>query len=358
MTQSEVRMGVVGTGGFANFAHMPGYQAHPKARIVGVCDIILERAQAAAKAFDATFVTDNYNELIERDDIDAIDIVAPNNVHIPIALAAIAAGKHVICEKPLAMSLREAQQLIDAAKETGAKTGVNFTYRGHPAARYAKQLIAEGDLGKIYHVNAFYMQGWLVDPKTPMAWRLQKDITGTGVLGDLASHIIDLSMWFTNARITSVVGDARTFVDERPLSDGSGMGKVDVDDGCDFLVRYDNGAMGTFVSSRYGTARANYQRIEVYGSTGALVYDWEDKDHLQVALGDDAARYRWHTAPVPDSLTPRDGGLGWTENVSNFIDAILEDKEMVPNFEAGLANQAVLDAVATSAENRSWVKVA
>ena len=357
MAQSEVRVGVVGTGGFANFAHMPGYQAHPKARIAGVCDIILDRAKAAAERFGATIVTEDYRELVNRDDIDAIDVVTPNNVHVPIALAAIRAGKHVMCEKPLGMNFAEAQELIDAAKETRAKTGINFSYRGHPAARYAKDLISGGQIGKIYHVNAFYMQGWLVNAKSPIVWRLQKEMTGTGALGDLASHIVDLTMWFTDAKITSVVGDTSTFLDERPLPDGSGNGKVDVDDGCDFLARYDNGAMGTFVSSRYGTSRGNYQRIEVYGEKGGLVYSFEDKDNLEVSLGDDAKAYKWLTVPVPGSFTPRDGNTGWTENVSNFIDAIIEDKEMVPDFQDGLNNQAVLDAVAISAENRSWVKV-
>lgn len=271
MAQPEVRVGVVGTGGFANQVHLPGYQAHPKAKVVGVCDIILDRAKAAAEEFGATIVTEDYNDLIDRDDIDAIDVATPNNVHVPIALAAIKAGKHVICEKPLAMNYGEAKELIDAAKAAGAKTGVNFSYRGHPAARYARDLISSGQIGRIFHINAFYMQGWLVNPKTPIVWRLQKDITGTGVLGDLASHVIDLTMWFTDTKITSVVGDMATFTEERPLLDGTGTGKVDVDDASTFLARYENGAMGTFVSSRYGTARGNYQRIEVYGDKGGLV---------------------------------------------------------------------------------------
>lgn len=357
MAQSEVRMGIVGTGGFANEAHMPGYHAHPKAKIVGVCDIVLDRAKAAAEKFGATVITDDYKELIGRDDIDAIDVATPNNVHVPIALAAIKAGKHVMCEKPLAMNIDEARELIAAAKATGAKTGVNFTYRGHPASRFAKDLIATGQIGKLYHINAFYMQGWLVNPKSPIVWRLQKEFTGTGALGDLASHIVDLAMWYADAKITSVVADMTRFVDERPKLDGSGNGKVDVDDSATFLTRFEGGAMGTFVSSRYGTARGNYQRIEVYGDKGALVYNWEDKDHLVVSLGDDARTYRWQTVAVPDSFTTRDGRQGWTENVSNFIDAIAEDKEMSPNFEDGLANQEVLDAVSISAEKGTRVSL-
>ena len=357
MAQTEVRVGVIGTGGFANFAHMPGYQAHPKAKIAGVCDIILDRAKAAAERFGAEIVTGDYRELVSRDDIDAIDIVTPNNVHIPIALAAVEAGKHAICEKPLAMNFAEAQELIDAAEAAKVKTGVNFTYRGHPAARYAKDLISKGEIGKVFHVNAFYMQGWLVNPKFPIVWRLQKEATGTGSLGDLASHIVDLTMWFIDANITSVVGDANRFLDERPLPDGSGMGKVDVDDCCDFLARYSNGAMGTFVSSRYGTARANYVRVEIYGLKGGLVFSFDDKDNLEVSLGEEARRNGWTKEPVPASYAPRDGATGYTENVSNFIDAIIEDHEMAPSFRDGLANQAVLDAVAASVESGSWQTV-
>ncbi len=357
MSSSEVRIGVVGTGGFANQVHMPGYHAHPRAKIVGVCDIILERAEAAAKRFGATFVTDDYKELVSRDDIDAIDVVTPNVVHVPIALAAIKAGKHVICEKPLAMSHAEAQELIAAAKETGAKTGVNFTYRGHPASRYAQYLISRGHIGRIFHVNAFYMQGWLVSPDTPIVWRLQKDMTGTGVLGDLGSHVIDLACWFTGAKITSVVADMSTFVEERPLPGGTGKGKVDVDDASTFLARFDNGAMGTFVSSRNATARGNYQRIEVYGESGALVYSWDDKEYLEASVGHFAKEYQMLKIPVPARFTPRDGGTGFTENISNFIDAILNDKEMVPNFADGLENQEVLDAVSMSAEDGTWVSI-
>jgi len=358
MALTEVSVGVVGTGGFANQVHLPGYHLHPKAKIVGVCDIIADRAKWSAERYGAAIVTEDYNELVTSSEVDAIDIVTPNVVHVPAALAAIKAGKHVICEKPLAMNLVEAQELIDAAKVTGAKTGVNFSYRGHPAARYTRDLIADGQIGSIYHINAFYMQGWLVNPQAPMVWRLQKEMTGTGSLGDLASHIVDLTMWFSGDRITSVVGDWHTFVNERPLADDSGTGTVDVDDACNFLARFSNGAMGAYVSSRYGTSRGNYQRIEVYGDKGALVYTWEDKDHIEASFGDDARTYKWEAIPIPDAYTTRDGTYGWTENVSNFIDAIIEDKEMSPNFQDGLNNQAVLDAVAASAENQAWVEVA
>lgn len=358
MTDNEVRVGVVGTGGFANSVHMQGYRQHPGANLVGVCDIDIGRANRAAETFGAGFVTDDYHELVTRDDIDAIDIVTPNVLHTPVALAAFKAGKHVMCEKPLTMNYAEAQQLARAAEEAGTVTGVNFSYRGHPAARYVKYLIEKGNIGRIFHVNAFYMQGWLTYPKSPMVWRLQKEMTGTGVLGDLGAHVIDLVEWMTGEQITEVVADMTTFIKQRPLADGSGMGEVDVDDGATFLARLNGGGMGTFVSSRNATARGNYQRIEIYGDAGSLVYSWDDTDHIEAALGPVFVREgQMLSIPVPARFTPRDGQYGWTENVSNFIDAIIDGKEMEPNFSHGIRNQEVLEAITMSVQDRRWVSL-
>lgn len=358
MDNNKVRVGVVGTGGFANTVHMTGYRDHPQAIVAGVCDIDISRANQAAKTFGAEFVTDDYNELVTRDDIDAIDIVTPNVLHVPIALAALKAGKHVMCEKPLAMSYAEAQQLAKAAADSGTVTGVNFSYRGHPAARYVHYLIQKGHIGRIFHVNAFYMQGWLTYPKVPLVWRLQKKLTGTGVLGDLGAHVIDLVEWMTGEKITELVADMKTFIKERPLLDGSGMGEVDVDDGATFLTRFDGGGMGTFVSSRYATAQGNYQRIEIYGDAGSLIYSWDDTNHIEAALGPVFVREgQMLKIPVPDRFRPRDGKYGYTENVSNFIDAIIQGKVMVPGFKQGIRNQEVLEAVAISAQERRWVEL-
>ncbi len=360
MSDTEIRAGVVGTGFWANSVHMAAYRDHPQARVLGVCDVEIERARSAARTFGAEFVTRDYMELVTRDDIDVVNVVTPNVVHAPVALAALEAGKHVMCEKPLAMSYSEAEQLARAAAEAGVKTGINFTYRGHPAARFARHLVEQGQIGRIFHVNAFYMQGWLVNPEVPMVWRLRKEMTGTGALGDLGSHIVDLVEWLTGERIVSLVSDMQTFVEDRPLADGSGTGRVDVDDGATFLTRFGNGAMGTFVSSRYGTARPNYQRIEIYGDKGALVYSWEDTDNIQAAVGPVSVREsQMLSIPVPQRFKPTRRGaadrFGTTQNMQHFVEAILEDKEMVPNFRDGLRNQEVLEAVAISSQDRGWV---
>ncbi len=361
MTDNCVRVGMIGTGNWANAGHLHVYQKHPRAKLIGVCDVVSEKAQRAAEKFGAGFATTDYSALLARDDIDAVDIATPNVMHAPIALAALGAGKHIICEKPMAMNYREAWAMAQAVRGAGVKTAINFVYRGHPAAQFAHHLVQEGYIGRIFQVNAFYMQSWLVDPQMPLVWRLQKGVTGTGTLGDLGSHIIDLAEWITGERIKTLLADMQTFVPERPLLDNSGIGQVDVDDGANFLARFENGAMGTFVSSRYGTGHQNYQRLEVYGEQGALIYSVDDVDHIQVALGPAFVKERVMTSmPVPRRFKSSDESSHFARQnrpgiIHAFIEAILDDKEMQPNFEDGLRNQEILEAIEISAHERRWV---
>lgn len=360
MANKKVRIGVIGTGSWANYGHMAVYQQHPQVKLVGVCDIDPLRAEESAKTFGAQFTTTDFTELVERNDIDAIDIVTPNVAHAPIALAAMEAGKHVMCEKPLAMSYHQARDMARVAQDTGVKNGINFVYRHHPAAQYARHLIKKGYIGRIFQINAAYMQGFLIDPAVPLVWRLQKDMTGTGVLGDLGSHIIDLVEWLTDQQIVYLVSDMQTFIHQRPLVDGSGVGQVDVDDSTTFLTRFNGGAMGTFVSSRYATARGNYQRIEIYGDQGALVYRWEDTDHLKASIGPAFVNEaQWASIPIPDRFKAISGEksskYNFTQNLKNFIQSIIDDREMQPNFQDGLRNQEILEAVEISARDHRWI---
>ena len=332
------------------------YQQHPQVKLVGVCDIDPLLAEESAKTFGAQFTTTDFTELVERNDIDAIDIVTPNVAHAPIALAAMEAGKHVMCEKPLAMSYHQARDMARVAQDTGVKNGINFVYRHHPAAQYARYLIKQGYIGRIFQINAAYMQGFLIDPEVPLVWRLQKVMTGTGVLGDLGSHIIDLIEWLTGQQIVSLVSDMQTFIHQRPLVDGSGVGQVDVDDSTTF----NGGAMGTFVSSRYATARRNYQRIEIYGDQGALVYKWEDTDHLKASIGPAFVNEaQWASISIPDrfkEISREESSQNhFTQNLKNFIQSIIDDREMQPNFQDGLRNQEILEAVEISARDRRWI---
>jgi len=339
---------------------MPVYQKHPRAKLVAVCDTVAERAESAAERFGAEFVSTDFAQVLERGDVDAVDIATPNVSHAAISLAALKAGKHVMCEKPMAMSYEEAEHMYRAAKEADVKTGINFVYRRHPAARFARHIVEQGHIGRVFHVNAFYMQSWLIDPELPLVWRMQKEVTGTGVLGDLGSHIIDLVEWITGERIKAIVADMQTFIRERPLPDGSGTGQVDVDDDTNLLARFENGATGVFVTSRYGTGQTNYQRIEIYGDKGSVIYSWDDVSHVRAALGPVFIRERV-MAPIPvprrfKSPIPEDEH-NVSGNIRAFIQAILEDGDMEPGFQDGLRNQEILEAVEISARDRCWVEL-
>jgi predicted dehydrogenase len=360
MPRSDVRIGVIGTGGWANLGHLSFYQKHPRAKIVAVCDIAPEQAALAGRQFGAEFVTTDYQELLARPEVDAVDIVTPNVMHAPIALAALAAGKHVICEKPMAMSYAEATTMAEAARQAGLVTGVNFVYRCHPAAQFAHYLVQAGYLGRIYQVNGVYLQGWLWDRQTPLVWRLQKELTGTGVLGDLGSHLVDLAEWISGERLKTVMADFQTIVHERPLPGGGGTGRVDVDDTANFLARFEGGATGSFSTSRYATGRRNHQTLEVYGEHGALVYSVDDLDQLQAALGPAFVKEQIFTPiPVPRRFKSTDDSDYFSRqnrggHLDTFIEAILTGKTMTPSFEDGLRNQAVIEALEVSARERRW----
>lgn len=357
---NEVGVGVVGTGGWASDVHLPTYQAHPRARLVGVYDPDEERAARAAKRFGAESVFSDYEAMLDRDDIDAIDIITPNVSHASLALAAIAAGKHVICEKPMAMNVDEAQQMVDAARKANLKTAVNFTWRNPPAALFIRHLIQQGRLGRIYHVNGVYRAGWGHDADRPFMWRLQKEAAGTGVLGDIGSHIIDMVEWMTGERITSLVADLNTFEPERPLVDGSGMGTVDVDDAASFLARLSGGGMATFLATFYGTGERMNQGVEIFGQKGSLKMEYgfynDDQETIRAAFAPFASDYNFLDIPIPEQFKTMGHDLR-QNTMRRFIDAIANDEEMKPSFDDGLRNQRVIDTVVASAQAGTWMDV-
>jgi predicted dehydrogenase len=354
-------MGIIGVGSWATLGHMNFYHKHPKAKLVAICDVVAARAEEAAQQYGAEFVTTDYKELVARSEIDAIDIVTPNLMHAPVALAALQAGKHVICEKPIAMNYQEALAMAEAARQAGVVNAINFVYRCNPAAQFAHHLVQSGYLGRIYHVNGYYLQSWLIDRQVPLVWRLQKEMTGSGVLGDLGSHLIDLAEWIAGERIKTVMADMQTFVHERPLLDGSGLGRITVDDAANFLVRFEGGAMGSFSTSRYAAGRRNHQGLEIYGEQGAIAYWVEDIDHIQAALGPAYVKEQVMTPmPVPRRFRSADDSDYLSRQnrggqIHAFIEAILAGQQMIPNFEDGLHNQEVMEALEISARDRRWV---
>lgn len=378
-----INIGLVGYG-FMGRAHSTAYrQAWPffRPRLKPIMKAICGRNEAAVRqAADSlgwqTYET-SWEQLINREDIDLIDICTPGDSHRDIAVAAAQAGKHIFCEKPLANRLGEAKEMLTAVQAAGVKHMVNFNYRRVPAVQLAKQLIDEEAIGEIRHWRAVYLQDWIVDPEFPLVWRLRRERAGSGALGDIGAHIIDLAR-FLVGEITDVVGMSATFIKERPLpidmmgltaAAGTQRGKVTVDDGVAFLAHFDNGAIGTFEATRFATGRKNYERFEINGSRGSLVFNFERMNELQFYSLDDAPHFQgFRTILVTESVHPYVSawwppghGLGYehtfTHAVADLLNAVAEDRMPQPDFAEGVRVQAVLEAIEESWAQKKWVQV-
>jgi predicted dehydrogenase len=342
-------------------------------------------AEAAEKLGWDSWVTD-WREVVDRDDVDVVDICTPGDSHREIALAALAAGKHVLCEKPLANTVAEAEEMAAAAEKAAARgvwSAVGFNYRRVPALALARRLVESGRLGQVRHIRAQYLQDWIVDPEFPLVWRLQKDKAGSGALGDIGAHVIDLAQFLTGQRLIGVSGSLETFVKQRPLpqaasglsassGDGgeAGYGDVTVDDAAVFFGRTDAGALAIFEATRFATGRKNAIRIELSGSDGALAFDFESMNELQVYDGTVAAAdagFRRILATEPDhpyvdAWWPPGHGLGYehtfTHEIADFVRDITSGRQPTPSFADGLGVQRVLEAVEQSSLNNSqWTPI-
>jgi predicted dehydrogenase len=320
-----------------------------KAELVAVCDPVEESARRAGERFGVPNVLTDYRELLALPGLDAVSVCTPNVHHEPISLAALAAGIDVMCEKPLAMSYAGARRMAEAARQAGRKTAVNYRYRWVPAAGFVHDLIKRGELGEIYHVYANYFNGALADPTTPLRWRELRAEAGSGTLGDIGSHLIDLCRWWIG-EFESVAGHLRTFTTERPLV-GGGTGRVDVDDAASFFARLEGGIEGVFNATRYALGWNNHQRVEIYGSKGAVIYEidrWDQgQDTVKLCLGrPQHLHVGFATATVPPSYLAGNPH----RPMLDFVDAIRADREPSPSFADGLRNQEVLEAVELSAQ--------
>jgi predicted dehydrogenase len=338
-------------------------------------------AAAADKLGWRTYETD-WKALLARDDIDLIDVCTPGDTHGEIAIAALRAGKHVLCEKPLANTVAEAEAMTEAAataREQGVRSMVGFTYRRVPAIALARQLVAHGRIGAVRHVRAAYLQDWITDPEAPLSWRLQKDKAGYGALGDIGSHIIDLTEYITGEYITGVSGAMETFVKERPLPEsssglsgvaGSERGAVTVDDAAIFLGRFSGGGLATFEATRFAAGRKNAIWIEINGSKGSLAFDFEDMNVLQyfdntedpITAGFRRILVTEPSHPYIDAWWPAGHGLGYehgfTHQVVDLVKAIAAGEDPSPSFADGLRVQRVMAAVEASANaGSSWTEV-
>ncbi len=315
----------------------------------------------------------DWHRLIAREDVELIDVASPGSSHAEISIAALRAGKHVLCEKPLANTVEEAEAMAReaaSAAKRGVRTMVGFNYRRIPAVTFARQLIADGNLGTIRHVRAVFLQDWLVDPAAPMTWRMRKEDAGSGALGDIAAHIIDLTQYLLDDRIAGVSALAETFVKERPLAaDPSRREAVTVDDAVAFVARFGNGALATFEATRFATGRKNSLRFEINGALGSLAFDLESLNELSYYDGREPAATRGFrrilvteaTHPYVHAWWPPGHLLGYehtfTHEVYDLLDAIANGRDPVPSFAEGLDVQRVLDAVARSAAGAGWIAV-
>jgi len=350
-------------------------------RMTVLCGRNRDAASAAALRLGWDSVEADWRNVIERDDVGLIDICTPSNSHAEMAIAALEAGRHVLCEKPLANTVDEALAMTraaEAATARGVHSMVGFTYRRVPAIALARQLVLEGAIGDIRHVRAQYLQDWITDPGFPLVWRLQKEHAGSGALGDIGAHIVDLTQFITGQHVTSVTALLETFIKERPLAgEASGLqgtastetGQVTVDDAALWLARLSGGAVATYEATRFATGRKNAIRIEINGSNGSLAFDFEAMNELFLYDGTDEARIAGFRRilvtepghPYVDAWWPPGHLLGYehgfTHQVVDLVTAIGAGDAPVPSFADGLQVQQVLAAVETSAHHGSWEKV-
>ncbi|MEL0126342.1 MAG: Gfo/Idh/MocA family oxidoreductase [Actinomycetota bacterium] len=339
-----------------------------------ICGRNEEAVTAAAAKYGWQSAETDWRAVIARDDIDIIDVCTPGSSHEEIAVAALNAGKHVICEKPLANTVAEAERMAAAAQASSGKSMVAFNYRRVPALAYARELVRQGRLGRIFHVRAVYLQDWIIDPEFPLVWRLVKEEAGSGALGDLGAHIVDAAQFVTGSQITNVSGELRTFIDERPLvgethlleaTKSAERGKVTVDDAALFLANFDNGAVGTFEATRFASGRKNGMAIEVNGEKASLRFEFESMNELWVhdhtVDGKDAGFRRVMVTesdhPYVEGWWPPGHVLGYdhtfTHEFRDFVLDIFNDRAPEPSFADGLYVQRVLDAVERSAQAQS-----
>ena len=361
-------MGKVHSNAYRQVGRFFGVDPVPKMRAICGRDAAAVRGAAANLGWE-DHETD-YHWLVERGDIELVDISTPGSSHRDIALAALEAGKHVLCEKPLANTLAEAREMVDAARRTGTVNMVNFNYRRVPAVAFAKRLVEEGRLGEIRHWRAVYLQNMALDPGLPLIWRFRKEEAGSGALGDLGAHLVDLAHYLVGP-IARVVGTIKTFIQERSLEGEAGRtGEVTVDDATTFLASFENGATGTFEATRLAPGRKNRNSFEINGSKGSVVFDLERMNELEVCFADDpveVSSFRTVLVTEPEhpymqAWWPPGHIIGYehtfTHAVKDLLDGISAGKSPLPTFEDGYRCQAVLEAVEKSKQSGSWTEPA
>jgi levoglucosan dehydrogenase len=384
----KVNIALIG-GGFMAKAHALAHTAMPMffwpapalpVRKV-VVDVTDDLATQAQQRFGFEEGSSNWREIVERKDIDVVDICTPNDSHAQIAIAAARAGKHIICEKPLARTGEEARTMLDAVESAGVKHMVGFNYRYTPAVQFAKNLIDEGKIGRILNFRGTYLQDWSADPNSPLSWRFQKKIAGSGSLGDIGTHVIDLARLLVG-EIIEVNSMMKTYIDDRPIQE-SGLDKlgaserradrprekVDVDDEVLTFLKFADGAIGSIEATRNAYGRNNFLTFEIHGTGGSILFNYERRDELEVMFADDPASYRGFRTiytgpahPFGHGLWPIPAlgiGYGDTKIIEcyQFFEALRNGKDPTPNFRDGYIINCIVDAIDRSAKTERWTKV-
>ncbi|OFR89548.1 dehydrogenase [Micrococcus sp. HMSC067E09] len=383
----ELKIAIIGAGFMAKahsmaYATMPMFFWPAPARPVRelLIDVNEESAADAAARYGWNRSGTDWREAVEDPNIDVIDIATPNHLHAEIAIAALQAGKHVISEKPLARGAEEAKAVYEAAQASDRTTMVAFNYRRTPAITYAKKLIDEGRIGKILNFRGTYLQDWSASPDSPLSWRFRKDVAGSGALGDIGTHVVDIARYLVG-EVSAVSAQARTWITERPVPSGTvdklGAGgdakapkdTVDVDDEVMTMLRFDNDAIGSIEATRNGWGRNNFLTFEIHGTEGSIAFDYEKRDQLQVVFAsDDPAERGFRTIytgpahPHGDALWPIPAlGIGYGETkiieTHDLFHAIVNGTPASPNFADGYQIEKIADAILESSNSGQWVTV-
>lgn len=388
MAKKEVGIGLIGYA-FMGKTHSNAYRQvekffpdlEVKPVLRAICGRNEANVQRAASEFGWDGYETDYRKLIERPDIDIIDVSSPGNEHLPMAVAAAQAGKTVFCEKPLGNNLGEARQMLEAAEKAGVVNMVCFNYRRVPAIALAKKMVENGDLGTIHHFRARYLQDWIADPNFPLVWRLRKEVAGSGTLGDIGAHILDLGQYLLGSNVTTLTGTTHTFVKQRPLQAAATgaeglaaaatqeMGDVTVDDATAFIGYFAGGEMGVFEASRFAVGRKNFNTFEINGSKGSVAFNFERMNELEYFNNEDPEDRRgFRTIYATEASQPYAGAywppghiIGYEHSFINTVYDLLnghaQGKSPHPDFRSGAQVNAALDAVEKSQETKAWVDV-
>lgn len=338
-------------------------------RLKVICGRHAASVTKAARTYGWEEAATDWREVVRRKDIDLVDVCTPGDSHAEISIAAARAGKAVICEKPLANSVAEAERMLAAVESARVVHMICHNYRRAPAVMLAKQLITDGQLGEIRHYRGTYLQDWITDPKFPLVWRLDKTKAGSGALGDIAAHSIDLAR-FLVGEIAEATGHLETFITSRPLpGNPRRRGRVTVDDAAMALVRFENGAIGTIEATRMAPGRKNYNRFEINGSRGSLAFDLERMNELELYLESDQRRIRGFrrvlvtesTHPFIKAWWPPGHIIGYehtfTHTIYDLLEAMADERVPEPSFVDGVRNQRVMAAIEKAARTRRWTSV-